>query len=78
MTKTEGRKTGGLSSSDQKSLFFGSIPREWTSDEFDKNIGEVFEEVDSVYLPIVPSKRNQNRGFGFARFPSHADKGRSS
>ncbi|GAB2212430.1 hypothetical protein Droror1_Dr00020395 [Drosera rotundifolia] len=71
MTKTEGRKTGGLSSSDQKSLFFGSIPREWTSDEFDKNIREVLEEVDSVYLPIVPNKRNQNRGFGFARFPSH-------
>ncbi|GAB2287733.1 hypothetical protein Dimus_022095 [Dionaea muscipula] len=69
--KPEGRKTGGLPSTDQRSLFLGNLHKEWSPDEFEGMIREVFEDVEAVDLVIKPGQQ-QNRGFGFVKFSTHA------
>ncbi|KAJ8513554.1 hypothetical protein OPV22_003988 [Ensete ventricosum] len=66
-------------SSDQDSLFFGNLHKDWSLEEFDKLVRQAFKDVLSVNLAMSPStedfaagKRRLNRGFAFVQFSSHA------
>ncbi|XP_018680978.2 polyadenylate-binding protein, cytoplasmic and nuclear isoform X5 [Musa acuminata AAA Group] len=66
-------------SSDQDSLFFGNLHKDWSLEEFDKLVRQAFKDVLSVNLAMYPSaedfaagKRRLNRGFAFVQFSSHA------
>ncbi|XP_065035705.1 uncharacterized protein LOC103982534 isoform X4 [Musa acuminata AAA Group] len=68
-------------SSDQDSLFFGNLHKDWSLEEFDKLVRQAFKDVLSVNLAMYPSaedfaagKRRLNRGFAFVQFSSHAIK----
>ncbi|XP_021770926.1 probable RNA-binding protein 46 isoform X2 [Chenopodium quinoa] len=80
----DGRKIGVLPSTQQYSLFLGNLPKEWSPDEFDRVVRQVFQDVDSVNLVMMSSDgvtpsthKQQNRGFGFVQFSSHAAAGRA-
>lgn len=74
----EGRNIGVLPSTEKNSLFLGNLPKEWSTDEFNSVVRQVFEDVESVNLVMLsndgvpPSQKQQNRGFGFVQFVSHA------
>ncbi|XP_057971269.1 uncharacterized protein LOC131160001 isoform X2 [Malania oleifera] len=75
----EGKKIGVLPSTDQNSLFLGNLRKDWSADEFEKMVHQVFEDVVSVDLAMplsngsVPAgQKQQNRGFAFIEFSSHA------
>ncbi|THU74591.1 hypothetical protein C4D60_Mb04t35000 [Musa balbisiana] len=66
-------------SSDQDSLFFGNLHKDWSLEEFDKLVRQAFKDVLSVNLAMSPGtedfaagKRRLNRGFAFVQFSSHA------
>ncbi|CAL9089443.1 unnamed protein product [Musa textilis] len=66
-------------SSDQDSLFFGNLHKDWSLEEFDKLVRQAFKDVLSVNLAMSPStedfaagKSRLNRGFAFVQFSSHA------
>ncbi|CAL9758131.1 unnamed protein product [Musa acuminata subsp. burmannicoides] len=66
-------------SSDQDSLFFGNLHKDWSLEEFDKLVRQAFKDVLSVNLAMYPSaedfaagKKRLNRGFAFVQFSSHA------
>ncbi|KNA09941.1 hypothetical protein SOVF_148960 isoform A [Spinacia oleracea] len=78
----EGRKIGVLPSTEQNSLFLGNLPKEWSPDEFGRVVRQAFQDVDSVNLVMLSSdgvtlatQKQQNRGFGFVHFSSHAAAG---
>ncbi|KAG1347820.1 APOBEC1 complementation factor-like [Cocos nucifera] len=73
----QGKKIGVALSSDQDSLFFGNLRKDWSSEEFNKLVRQAFKDVVSVDLAMPPSsghsgKKQLNRGFAFVRFSSHA------
>lgn len=78
-TMLEGRKIGVLPSTEQNSLFLGNLPKEWNPEAFDRVVREVFQDVVSMNLAmslndgaLPSSQKQQNRGFGFVQFLSHA------
>ncbi|XP_073005048.1 uncharacterized protein [Typha latifolia] len=80
----QGKNIGVALSSDQDSLFFGNLRKEWCSEEFDKLVRQAFQDVLSVDLAMPSSSENSsagrkqlNRGFAFVRFSSHADAARA-
>ncbi|XP_072951347.1 uncharacterized protein [Typha angustifolia] len=80
----QGKNIGVALSSDQDSLFFGNLRKEWCSEEFDKLVRQAFQDVLSVELAMPSSSENSsagrkqlNRGFAFVRFSSHADAARA-
>ncbi|GMH27022.1 hypothetical protein Nepgr_028865 [Nepenthes gracilis] len=75
----EGRKIGVLPSTDQKSLFLGNLHKDWSTDDFNKIIRQVFQDVVSADLAMPPigidgasGQKRRNQGFGFVTFSSHA------
>ncbi|XP_049934904.1 uncharacterized protein LOC116259353 isoform X2 [Nymphaea colorata] len=75
----EGKKIVVALSSDQSSLFFGSLRKDWSQEEFEKLVRQAFDDVLSVDLamPLSPGesgrgKKQKNRGFAFVHFTSHA------
>nr|XP_010939344.1 probable RNA-binding protein 46 [Elaeis guineensis] len=73
----QGKKIGVALSSDQDSLFFGNLRKDWSSEEFNKLVHQAFKDVVSVDLAMPPSsgdsgKKQLNRGFAFVQFFSHA------
>lgn len=72
----EGRKVGVHLSIEKNSLFMGNLPKEWSPAEFDRVVRQIFEEVVSVNLVthdgFHSNQKQQNRGFGFVQFASHA------
>ncbi|CAK9186022.1 unnamed protein product [Ilex paraguariensis] len=75
----EGRKIGVLPSTEQSTLYLGNLNKGWSADEFDKIVHQVFPDVVSVNLamPFTSGdkplgKKQQNRGFAFVKFSSHA------
>ncbi|XP_077223249.1 uncharacterized protein LOC143856833 isoform X2 [Tasmannia lanceolata] len=75
----QGKKIGVSLSADQDSLFLGNLRKDWSSDEFEKMVRQAFKDVVSVDLATAASsedtstgKRQQNRGFAFVLFSSHA------
>lgn len=80
----EGRKIGVLPSTEQYSLFLGNLPKDWNPDKFDRVVRQAYQDVDSVNLVMLSSdgvtpsnQKQQNRGFGFVQFSSHAAAGRA-
>ncbi|XP_042453126.1 heterogeneous nuclear ribonucleoprotein Q-like [Zingiber officinale] len=74
-----GKSMGVDFSSDQDSLFFGNLRKDWSLEEFEKLVHQAFKDVISVNLPMPPiagdsmaGKRRLNRGFAFVHFSSHA------
>ncbi|XP_042390377.1 uncharacterized protein LOC121981742 isoform X2 [Zingiber officinale] len=74
-----GKSMGVDFSSDQDSLFFGNLRKDWSLEEFEKLVHQAFKDVISVNLPMSPiagdsmaGKRRLNRGFAFVHFSSHA------
>lgn len=81
----EGKKIGVVPSTDQTTLFFGNLPKDWSPDEFDKMVCQAFQDVTSVDLAMPfgsgdtsLGQKQQNRGFAFVKFSSHADRGSDS
>ncbi|WKA04020.1 hypothetical protein VitviT2T_022086 [Vitis vinifera] len=75
----EGKKIGVVPSTDQTTLFFGNLPKDWSPDEFDKMVCQAFQDVTSVDLAMPfgsgdtsLGQKQQNRGFAFVKFSSHA------
>ncbi|KAA8530430.1 hypothetical protein F0562_005139 [Nyssa sinensis] len=75
----DGKKIGVLPSNDQDSLFLGNLHKDWSADDFDKIVRQVFPDVVSVDLakPLssgdnLLSQKQQNRGFAIVKFSSHA------
>ncbi|KAL2931298.1 Heterogeneous nuclear ribonucleoprotein Q [Bienertia sinuspersici] len=75
----EGRRIGVLPSTQQNSLYLGNLPKEWSPHEFDRVVRQAFPDVHSVDLVMLSSdgvtpftQKQQNRGFGFVQFSSHA------
>uniref|UniRef100_A0A5B6YPG9 Putative RNA-binding protein 46 isoform X2 n=1 Tax=Davidia involucrata TaxID=16924 RepID=A0A5B6YPG9_DAVIN len=75
----DGKKIGVLPSTDQDSLFFGNLHKDWSANDFDKIVRQVFPDVASVDLakPLssgdnLLSQKQQNRGFAIVKFSSHA------
>ncbi|KAJ8637400.1 hypothetical protein MRB53_011667 [Persea americana] len=75
----QGKKIGIALSTDQDSLFLGSLPKDWSFEEFDKMVHQAFQGVLSVDLAMSSvigdspaGKRQQNRGFGIVQFSSHS------
>ncbi|KAK1272740.1 Polyadenylate-binding protein RBP45 [Acorus gramineus] len=76
-----GKKIGIAQSTDQDTLFFGNLRKDWSFEEFDKLIRQAFPDVLSVDLAIQANtkdssagKKLENRGFAFVRFSSHGTK----
>ncbi|WOL10446.1 putative RNA-binding protein 46 [Canna indica] len=74
-----GKRIGVALSSDQDSLFFGNLHKDWSRQEFDTLVRQAFKDVVSVNLAMSSStrdsqagKRRLNRGFAFVQFSSHA------
>ncbi|PSS33659.1 APOBEC1 complementation factor like [Actinidia chinensis var. chinensis] len=74
-----GKKIGVLPSMEQDSLFLGNLHKDWSADEFDKIVHQVFPDVVSIDLAMPLSTGNttvgqkqQNRGFAIVKFSSHA------
>lgn len=72
----DGKKIGVLPSIQQDTLHFGNLNKGWSADEFEKLVLQVFPDVVSVDLAMLkdmpPGQKQQNRGFGFVKFSSHA------
>uniref|UniRef100_A0A5B6YPA3 Putative RNA-binding protein 46 isoform X1 n=1 Tax=Davidia involucrata TaxID=16924 RepID=A0A5B6YPA3_DAVIN len=75
----DGKKIGVLPSTQQDSLFFGNLHKDWSADDFDKIICQIFPDVVSVDLakPLsggdtLLGQKQQNRGFAIVKFSSHA------
>lgn len=72
----DGKKIGVLPSIQQDTLHFGNLNKGWSADEFEKVVLQVFPDVVSVDLAMLkdmpPGQKQQNRGFGFVKFSSHA------
>ncbi|KAJ7560328.1 hypothetical protein O6H91_04G124600 [Diphasiastrum complanatum] len=74
----QGKKIGVNPPSEHDTLFLGNLRKEWTAEELEKMVREVFEDVDSVGLGLPnrsgesPNKKQQNRGFAFVHFTTHA------
>lgn len=75
----QGKKIGISLSTDQNSLFLGNLRKDWSFEEFDKILRQAFRDIVSVDLAIPSDisdsstgKRQQNRGFAFVQFVSHA------
>ncbi|CAN6477284.1 unnamed protein product [Victoria cruziana] len=75
----EGKKIVVALSSDQSSLFFGSLRKDWNQEEFEKLVRQAFDDVLSVDLAMplttgefARGRKQQNRGFAFVHFTSHA------
>ncbi|XP_059645321.1 polyadenylate-binding protein, cytoplasmic and nuclear-like isoform X3 [Cornus florida] len=75
----EGKKIGVLPSTNKDSLFLGNLHKDWSADNFDKIIRQVFPDVVSVDLATPLSsgdtslgQKQQNRGFAIVKFLSYA------
>ncbi|KAK6913331.1 Heterogeneous nuclear ribonucleoprotein Q acidic domain [Dillenia turbinata] len=75
----EGKSIGVLPSTEQDTLFLGNISKDWTANEFEAMVRQVFQDVASIDLakPLgggdaSSGQKHQNRGFAFVKFSSHA------
>ncbi|KAL6994152.1 hypothetical protein U1Q18_012259 [Sarracenia purpurea var. burkii] len=78
-TMLDGKKIGVVPSMEQDSLFLGNLRKDWSADDFDKIVRQVFPDVVSVNLamPFISGdtalgQKQQNRGFAIVKFSSHA------
>ncbi|XP_019238748.1 PREDICTED: uncharacterized protein LOC109218814 isoform X2 [Nicotiana attenuata] len=72
----DGKKIGVRPSVEQDTLFLGNLNKGWGAEEFESIVHQVFPDAVSVDLALLgdvqPGQKQQNRGFAFVKFPSHA------
>ncbi|KAL6982488.1 hypothetical protein U1Q18_042975 [Sarracenia purpurea var. burkii] len=78
MIQLDGKKIGVVPSMEQDSLFMGNLRKDWSADDFDKIVRQVFPDVVSINLamPFISGdtalgQKQQNRGFAIVKFSSH-------